>query len=346
MEKGKENPAIIYNYEPFGEKFIPEKILFRENEIEKITSYLSPWLKSHNPGHLLIYGPPGTGKTCIVLSVLGKLSSKLPASHSYVNCYKSQSLHKILEEVTCLKDYNSFIYNTEAKLEKLKSFCKKKPLIIVLDEIDKLSPKEANQTIINLAEIENISLICIALDKDFFLKLEERARSRFNPLFMYFPPYSQEQLIEILQNRALRGLIPSTWDRKTLKEIAKLSHNDARMAIQNLKKAAFYAEASLSESINSSHIRKALVDIKKMEVEKTIKEFNEHLRLLYQLVKDNPGILSSQLKRKYYGMCKVRKIEPMAERTYSEYLNKLRRLGLIKSTRALVRGNIWRYEAR
>ncbi len=63
-------------------------------------------------------------------------------------------------------------------------------------------------------------------------------------------------------------------------------------------------------------------------------------KILYEIVKSRKEILSNQLWEAYLSEARKRKVKPIASRTYSEYVNKLRDLGLIKAERARVRGKV------
>lgn len=63
-----------------------------------------------------------------------------------------------------------------------------------------------------------------------------------------------------------------------------------------------------------------------------------HHRLLYELVKENKEIKSGELWKIYLEKCKNLKTQPIALRTYSQYMNKLIEPDLVKWERALVRG--------
>jgi Cdc6-like AAA superfamily ATPase len=63
-------------------------------------------------------------------------------------------------------------------------------------------------------------------------------------------------------------------------------------------------------------------------------------RILYDVIKSRKEILSNELWEAYLSGAKKKGIQPIALRTYSEYVNKLRDLGLIKADRARVRGKV------
>ena len=71
-----------------------------------------------------------------------------------------------------------------------------------------------------------------------------------------------------------------------------------------------------------------------------LEKLGEHHRLIYEIIKKNPGITSSKLVSTYGSECGRIGLGPKSSRSLSNYLNKLIALKHIKSERASVRGNV------
>ena len=56
--------------------YIPQQLLFRNNQVKTIGEVLSPLLRGSKCSNLLLYGKTGTGKTAASLYVLRKLKEK------------------------------------------------------------------------------------------------------------------------------------------------------------------------------------------------------------------------------------------------------------------------------
>jgi Cdc6-like AAA superfamily ATPase len=65
-----------------------------------------------------------------------------------------------------------------------------------------------------------------------------------------------------------------------------------------------------------------------------------HQRLLYELVKEKKEINSGELWKTYLERCRELQKPPIAVRTYSEYMNRLIELGVVRWDRALARGKV------
>ena len=77
VESGK---SIIKNRQVLHFSYLPEIILHRNEELEKVTQSLSPILKQSRPSNLIVYGKPGTGKTLVVKKILDKIKQRVEKS--------------------------------------------------------------------------------------------------------------------------------------------------------------------------------------------------------------------------------------------------------------------------
>lgn len=71
-----------------------------------------------------------------------------------------------------------------------------------------------------------------------------------------------------------------------------------------------------------------------------LENLGEHHRLIYEIIKKNPGITSSGLFLTYRRECKKMEMKPKSSRTLNNYLNELVDLKHIMSERASKRGNV------
>jgi Cdc6-like AAA superfamily ATPase len=112
------------------------------------------------------------------------------------------------------------------------------------------------------------------------------------------------------------------------------------MALQTLKKAAWLAENDRASKITDSHIRKAWSSTRELKIQYQLGKLTRDHRILYDIVKYQGEILSSDLRQLYLLECSRIKRKPIAERTFSDYINDLKRAGLAQVERARVRGKV------
>lgn len=230
--------------------------------------------------------------------------------------------------------------STSFKLERLKRHLSNERMVLVLDEIDQPVPKERNAILYNLSDVPTVSLICACNSQYVYFGLEERVKSRLNPARILFDEYSQDELFQILDQRARYALTPGTYTEDLLRAVAQLADGDARIAIQTLKNAAYLAEKEDQEKITAPHVKRAWNSAKDLKKTHLLRKLTDHRRLLYDLIAKNSGILSGDLWRLYLKTCKIRNIKPIAVRTYSDYCNKLAELGLVQAKRAAIQGKV------
>lgn len=309
--------------------FVPASLPGRDPQMKELEFCLAPCIKKDKPFNALLFGRPGTGKTATARYVLSQLVEKTPADGLYINCWQAPSLHSILEKIMQgLRILNGFQQNTAIKLEKLEKKLDSQ-LVLVLDEIDWPSPRETNAILYNLHSIEKIGLVLICSSRNFILSLDERVKSRISPITVEFPPYSGDDLVQILRQRADFGLSPQMWNIKILRKIADIAGGDARVAIKTLHNAALVAEKE-GKSIRGKHIKEAWQHAKNIKKVYTLERLTIHHKLLYQIIQNKENIASSLLLREYLKRCKTCKIKPISKRTYYMYVNDMLGLNLIK----------------
>jgi len=153
-------------------------------------------------------------------------------------------------------------------------------------------------------------------------------------------PYAQGDIEEMLRLRAEMGLVPGTWDRRVIQRIAEISAGDARISIKTLNNSAYYADRDGNGLIRIEHANRAWNDAKVDKKTYMLDKLTPDHRVLYEIVKLKKQVLSNELWRAYITSSKKMKIQPIAPRTYCEYVNRLRELGLINAERARIRGRV------
>jgi cell division control protein 6 len=336
-----EEPRLVINAEMLTDAYLASNFGERDAQLQELLSCIYPAMKRKKPQNAWLFGKPGIGKTLLAKFVLRKIKSECFVDGVYVNCWEHNSYYSVLDKlVSDLRILGAEKLNTAFKLERLKLFVGQRPLVIVLDEIDKLCVKDRDSLIYNLCGIGNVGLVCISNSRLVLHSMDDRILSRLNAKQIELTPYAPAQIVAILRRRAETALSPGSWNGATLARIAELADGDARVAIQTLKNAAYNAESESSGVIDKKHISNAFQSARNVKKAALLEKLTSHHRLLYDLVKEHGEINSGDLWKAYLDDCRALNKPPIALRTFSEYMNKLIELDLVHWDRALVRGKV------
>ncbi|MBN2331024.1 MAG: orc1/cdc6 family replication initiation protein [Candidatus Aenigmarchaeota archaeon] len=332
---------ILIDPDVLSESHLSNDIHSRESHVNEIINCMRPITNGDKPVNCWLYGKSGAGKTASAIHALRKLTEEAGVRGVYVNCWEYPTFFSVLERTAMkLRMLGAEKLSTSFKLERLKRHISGERLVIVLDEIDKPPPKERHAILYNLSGLSKTGLICACNSQHAYFDLEDRIKSRLNPARIHFQEYTQNELFEILLQRARHALATDTCDEGLFHTIAALASGDARIAIHTLKNAAFLAEKDAQDVITNSHVMKAWNSANDLNKTHMVSKLTDHHRLLYELISKNNRILSGELWRQYIETCDSRKIRPIAVRTYSDYCNKLVEFGLVQAKRAAIQGKV------
>lgn len=334
------SPSLILDEHQFSEDYVPDRLIEREAQIRAILRCLAPAVSKHKPIHLWLYGKPGSGKTATALHVLGHLGDKASLQSLVVNCWEKDTFFEIVDDIVLkLRILRAEEHRTSTKLDRLRRHLAGRPLVIVLDEIDRIGAAERSTALYNLGSLANVCLICITNRQGSLFELEERVRSRLSPHVVSFPPYSSQKLVHILEHRAEAGLAPAAWSTPVLRRIAGMAEGDARAAIQALRRAAELAEdGEASVSMDVLEAQHALVTEARFAY--ALESLADDHRVLYEIVRQRGEVLSGDLWQEYLDRCSKAERKPLAPRTFSNYANALVQKGLLACEQARVKGKV------
>lgn len=334
--------SLITNAPTLSDAYVPLALVGRKKEVDELRRLLAPLSRNRPTKHVWIHGPPGTGKTCIAKFLLNEAEERHGIRGMYVNCWETDTFFSILDKM--VRDFRILgaeRLSTLYKLERFENYLQAKPFLLVLDEIDKPSPRERDSMIYSLCGIPNVTLMCICNSRYFYFALDNRVRSRLDPTLVEFKSYAPSEMVEILRQRAEVGLREGACGDEILGSLARLSKGDARIAIRALKHAANYADVFASDRIMQDHIKSGLSMARTAKKKYLLSKLSDHHQLIYGIVQDFGEIRSGELWKEYLQRCKKAGMASAAPRTFSLYIRRLEELTLIISTRALgIKGNV------
>jgi cell division control protein 6 len=266
--------TIFRNEEYFELDYLPENLLHRESQMRSVMFSVAPAIRGATPLNVYCKGSPGTGKTSVVLKVFKELENTtqkvIPV---YINCQVDSSRYAIFAQIF-KKLFGYPPPSSGISFKKLFSQVakhlveKKKVLIVALDDINYLlMSKEVNDVLYSLLRMHEVvpgakvGIIAIMSDLtlDMARNLDPQVQSVLLPEEVNYPPYSCQEIRDILNNRVRYGFFPNVVSEDILDMVAKYTEEtgDLRVGINLLKRAGLNAERRASKTISVEDVEKA-----------------------------------------------------------------------------------------
>ena len=336
--------------------YIPEEILYREEQLQEVANVLAPLLRLEKPSNLFIYGKTGTGKTISIKHILILMSkvaaqNNLPLRCIYLNCklkrvadteYRliAQLIKELGQEIPSTGLPTDEVYNIFYKL-----LDKEKQIVLLaLDEIDQLTRKIGDEILYNLTRINaelhksQICLVGISNNLVFTENLDPRIKSSLSEEEIIFSPYNALQIQDILRKRGAKAFKEGTLQSGVIEKCAAFSardHGDARRAIDLLRIAGELAEREGSSTVEIAHLDEAE---KKIESDKVLnaainqpKQFQSVLYAVLLIAPTKKNFFTGEIYDVYKNLCKQTKLNILTQRRVSDIIAEMDMQGIINA---------------
>ncbi|MFW6173780.1 MAG: Cdc6/Cdc18 family protein, partial [Elusimicrobiota bacterium] len=266
---------IFKDKNAFNLNYIPEHILVRK-EFDKVINFFDDCLHYQLPQDLIIVGPAGVGKTLATefYSKAAKSYAKrgIDFHYFYINCREIKNPYTFYQFLLSqlgfqIKRGFGIDELTRKFIEKTKGY---RHLVLAIDEIDKLfafSADRANDILYVITRIKNsstISTVMISNNTKLMEMFDPSVNSSLNPILLSLSPYTPEELYEILEYRAEKGL--KIYDSSLLKYISAYTakeSGDARLAIKLLFNAAKLAEDEGKDKVTEKEVKRCIEETRR-----------------------------------------------------------------------------------
>ncbi|WP_407376718.1 Cdc6/Cdc18 family protein [Methanobrevibacter sp.] len=346
--------SIFKDKGPLDHRFLPDKLVHREDQIRQIAKYWVDVLNNVTPSNVTLYGKTGTGKTAAskfareqLLEIANKKNVFVKVE--YIRCTDYTTEYQVLAQL-CNKLGRDVpnrgwtkgeVVNTFRSIFKTTVLGKQLHLIVILDEIDILLDKDGDGILYTLTRTDNVSVLSISNYLDFKNLIKSRVNSSLNDKEIVFPPYGADQLSDILSERAELSFKDGVLDDDVIplcSAMAAKEEGDARYALDLLKNAGELAYDDDSPKVTSEHVRKAKDTIehnKVIEIISTLPLQQQRvLEAILILTKQKEEISSGKLYEQY---TEISKKDAVTYRRIFDFINELELLGII-STNTISRG--------
>lgn len=174
------------------EQYIPEKFLFREDQVKKIKETFIDFKKTGISTNLILLGTTGAGKTSVLKRIIKDNDNTI-----FVSCSEHKSTNKILRFLSGKK------FHCDSDLQKaLIEQLKETPKILIIDEVGKIDDMERFCNTINtIYRNTNVPIILATNKWTFIQEMPDDARLTLFFNRVEFPYYDAIQLKAILNER-------------------------------------------------------------------------------------------------------------------------------------------------
>ena len=348
--------SLFTNKSVLMSNYIPEDILYREEQLQEVANILAPVLRMEKPSNLFLFGKTGTGKTVSVKHILTSMSKIAEKNNIlykpiYVNCKLKRvadTEYRLIAQL--IKEFGKEVPSTGLPTDEVYNIFynlidrEKQIILLVLDEIDQLTKKIGDEILYNLTRINSelknsqICLVGISNNLVFSENLDPRVKSSLGEEELIFPPYNALQIQEILKKRAEIAFKENAIQLGVIEKCsayAAREHGDARRAIDLLRVAGEIAERSGSRTVEITLLDDAE---RKVESDKIINAVNgqpkQFQSVLYAIILISPQkrqFYTGEIYEIYKNICKQTKFNILTQRRISDILAELDMLGIINA---------------
>jgi cell division control protein 6 len=298
FEKALRGPRIFNRKSVLFHDHIPQRLLFREEQVMRLGYLFSSILRDQRSSNLFIYGKPGTGKTAVTRLVLNKLieksgDTKQRVHASYINCRMAGTEYRVAAALARDVDLEVPFTGLAVKevFERFKTNVVSKglPLVVVLDEVDALVSRYGDDLLYGLTRMNdrtmmtNVMVVGISNDVRFKEYLDPRVLSSLGEEEMVFKPYTPKELEKILLDRIPEAFMNGVVLPEAVALCSAISgseHGDARKALDLLRVAGELAERMGLNHVEARHVHEAQECIDQNRVVEVVRSLPLHSKLV------------------------------------------------------------------
>lgn len=338
---------LIKDRDVLRSDYIPDRLLYRDNEIRAVAESLSPLLKGSRASNLLLYGKPGTGKTAVARYVLKRLQERasmynLNVALAYSNVKNAKREYTVLVqlgETIGLRFPFTGLASSEVFTRIINHINENGiDTVFVLDEIDFLIKKHGDEILYQMTRANerlqkgSLGLVGISNDLNFKDLLDPRVLSSLSEEEVLFSPYTVEELRHILIDRARLGFYEGCISEAAINlcaAIAGAEHGDARRALDLLRVAGEVAEREGAARVEEKHVRIAEKRIEQDKVSETLRKLPLHEKLVILSVMLSDKGSTGSVYDTYLSLVKRLGIQPVTQRRVGMIISELDMQGLL-----------------
>lgn len=317
---------------------MPEHFAHRESQMNGLKFCIRPALQGGRSVNALCLGPPGTGKTTAVFKLFEEIEAHsnkvIPV---YVNCQMDSTRYAVFFQLY-KKLFGHAPPSSGVSFKRIfekvarESADRNLVLVVALDDINYLfAEKEIDHVLYSLLRAHEtcpgarMGVVAILSEPSLRYVLDTRVASVFQPEEIPFPPYTREEMKDILSRRAQLGFYPGVISEAVLEMIVDFTEKsgDLRVGIDLLKRAGLSAEKRASKSIASEDVEGSYERSRLVHLAYALKSLKQDEIIMLRLAAAHEGSRAGELYDLFY------KETGAGYTRFHEILNKLDAIRLI-----------------
>lgn len=309
----------VIDFNVFDFNYVPDEPLLREESTRLIDALLRFDITGI-PTHQVVIGSRGSGKTLTLAYLQRVIPPETSLEILYANCRHHNTSFKIFSHLL----HGAAAGASLAELyERFVARCGTRT-VVVLDEVDLMSPKDPRREIAYLLSRSTKPFLIVMLSNSPHVvkQLDAATRSSLQPEPLHFRNYNANQIQTILRDRARRGL--RQWNDGHLAEIAALTvrqtNADARVAIKTLWYLACGQAADVATCFEQAR-RDIVIDV--------IHDLSDHNLLILWAAATSPVDLAKPIYERYCRASQAQRTKPFSYVYFYANLSYLQSLGLV-----------------
>lgn len=300
--------TIFQDINAFNPDYMPKNYNFRDSQMEGMAMAIRPALNNGRPVNTLVLGSCATGKTTAIKKIfemVEKNSNKLFCC--YVNCQLHTTRFSIFAQIH-KKIFGHAPPETGIPVsrvyEKIMQHLsdENKSLLVAFDDVDFLFQNNMiNKVFYDVLrayeEFPGVKtgLFAILSELEFRFALDKNVNTVFIPQEIIFPPYTRNEILSILSDRAKIGFYPGVIDDDILEEITDycIDAGDLRTGIDLMRICGNIAEANASKTIEEKHLEEAESKSSSLKLVETLRSLSKSEKALLKVITETNKVLNS-----------------------------------------------------
>lgn len=336
--------SLILRPELLQTSFMPDMILFRDEQINKLVTTISPILRGYQPKDIVLLGKSNTGKTIVANKILKDLREKV--NHETIDLEIIDTSYSIvfsperaIQNVIYRLTNNDAIYETglneQQLVSKLIDILENKEMSLLI--VDHSVPGKKSKDYLKLLfdaqaflQTRNTNVFV-----SFLLILDsniENWQIDDNYITIFFSPYSKEEVEKIVFDRkdAFReGAISDEIIKKCIMAVP----NSISEIFSLLLDATIIAESKSENSVTNEHIDNLLKTRKAESIIGIINMLPPSQRIVLLIIailsSEKKEVHSSDIYNKYVFFCEKENINALSKPRISQIIGGFEEMGIL-----------------